>query len=165
MARSSTTGKYLYPAKVREEADTRRAIHAQRLARLLPALAKRHGIALAQLEALAVRAHSSCAICVSPMPTPRLYHVEKFPIAFLCGRCFVAIEKTGGMLHKLGKHRRFNTDYRVNRGRITRFIALHANLPDDLRLDLIEERRRIELLEEDQSIVVDDLVIEDNESR
>lgn len=104
-----------------------------------------------------------CALCVGPMPTPRLYHVERFPIAFLCGHCFAAIEKTGGMLHKLRKHWRFNVDHTRNRGRLNRFVELHSNLPDDLRFDLIEEKQRIELLLEDQ--LIDDLLIEDNESR
>lgn len=144
----------------RERANTRRAIHARRLARLLPAFSKRHRIPLAQLEAVAVRSFSLCAICLGPMPTPRLYHVENYPIAFLCGRCFAAIDKTGGMLHLLHKHRRFNTGYRKNRGRLSRFIDLHSNLPDEVRFDVIEERERLALLAEDQPIGDPD--VEDN---
>ncbi len=94
------------------------------------------------------------------MPTPRLYHVERFAIALLCGYCFSAVEKTGGMLHKLRKHNRFRTDLIRTRGRLSRFINLHSTLPDDDRFDLIEERLRIELLTEDQP--VHDPFVEEN---
>lgn len=105
---------------------TRNAIHAASLKRRLPSFAEHRGLDVNELTDLADRQLYLCALCIGPVATPRLYYVDGKLRAIICGRCEAAIDKLDGHLFYLSKHRRFNTDYVKNRGRLARFITLHS---------------------------------------
>jgi hypothetical protein len=108
----------------RDKLLTRRAIHVQRLKRLLPRLADRFGLDVATLEAIAERSRFLCAICVGPLPVPVVFPSTADARALVCGHCMAAYEKTEGDLLKMRSHRRLDPDYVDNRGRIGRIVSI-----------------------------------------
>lgn len=132
-----------YHKRNSKEYYTKLAIHAARLKRILPAFAKRYGWDPEVLLDAASRVMFHCAVCVGPVKAPHVYTVDGLVRAVLCHCCFKAIDDAGGDARKLRRHRRFNTDYRKNRGRLARIILIHSSeawlLPTETVRQLVED--------------------------
>ena len=162
-ARVPRSNRYLNSTNTSEgsRAAERRAIHANRVRRLIPALATQFRIDVGTLQDLAEHSLFLCAICIGPMPTPQLYRRGGEPRGLLCGRCYAAIEKCGDTLHLVGEHSRFRTDLIRTRARLGRYMRLSGNLSPEAEQRIAHEEKRayVELLEEDQ---LRDPLVEDN---
>ena len=129
--RSTATTLRLFHAKglisINEETRSKGAIHAQRLRRWLPEIAKDLGLALEPLTALVEQSAYQCAVCFGPIRKLFVYRdADGVPRGAICGYCDAAIERAEGDLVQLSRQTRFSRRLINTRMRLGRFVALHS---------------------------------------